>query len=100
MRPDDPEMRPFALYVRWMGPLQPNGTGGYAVTQLFRDAQLSRAGNWNYSVRPFQRRLYRWKTAREALDVAKRHVNSVKVNGRTYAEWVQLHLDEEEGQTA
>lgn len=86
MRADDPEMRHFALYVRWMGPPQPNGSGGYAVTQLWRDAQLSRRLNWNYSVQPFQRRLYRWKTAREAIEAAHKAVNDLRVNNRTYAE--------------
>lgn len=86
MRADDPEMRHFALYVRWMGPHQANGSGGYGVTQAFRGAQLSRRLNWNYNVRPFQRRLYRWKTAREALEAAHKAVNDLRVNNRTYAE--------------
>jgi len=96
MRNDDPELRHFALYVRWMGARQGNGMGGYAVTTLFREQQLSRAGNWNDNVRPFQRRLYRWETPGEALNMAKRVVNDLKVNGRTFAEVKELRLQRED----
>lgn len=96
MRLDDPELHHFALFVRWMGVPQQNGSGGYAVTQSFREAQLSRAGNWNYCVRPFQRKAYRWKTAQEALNMAKSVVNDMRINGRSFADVQALRLERED----
>ena len=81
---DDPELRHFSLRVEWRGARTDTGRGGYAVTDGFSD--LSRAGKWG---RPqaFQQHQYRWDALDEALAMARAHVDQLKVNGRTWAEW-------------
>lgn len=79
----------FAVYVRWQGPPQANGSGGWAVTGRVCEKQLSRAGNWAWGIRAFQRRQYRFATFDEALAMAHAHVDQVTVNGRTWAQWQQ-----------
>lgn len=84
MELDDVELHNFALSVEWKGPRTDTGRGGYAVTDRFE--QLSRAGNWGRP-QPFQQHQYRWDTLEEALAAARAQVDSVSVNGRTWAEW-------------
>jgi hypothetical protein len=73
----------FAVSVQWRGPVASNGQGGWAVKHF--SAELSRRGKWGYPEK-FQRRAYRWHTQEEATAAAEKAVDSVVVNGRTYAE--------------
>lgn len=84
----DDEMRHFAVTVRWRGPRGDTGRGGYAVIHGSR--HLSTAGNWRFDPEPRLQRHYRWDTLEEALAVARSVVTTVKVNGRTLAEWQAL----------
>lgn len=76
----------FALEVSWRGPRQENGQGGWAVTHRGFDHQLSRAGKWAWPHR-FQQHQYRWETRDEAIRMARLHVDSITVRGRTWHEW-------------
>lgn len=84
MELDDDERNHFALRIEWRGPRGKTGRGGYGVSDGFR--YLSRAGNWG-NPQAFQQRLYRWETLEEALEMARAHVNSYRMNGKTWAEW-------------
>ena len=84
---DDPNLHHFALTVRWRGARGETGRGGYAVQHGNR--HLSRAGNWRFNPEPRLQRHYRWADLDEALAVARDTVDTVKVNGRTWAEWQQ-----------
>jgi hypothetical protein len=84
---DDENLHLFVLRVEWRGADDEHPNGTWRVTDGFRE--LSRAGNWGHPQK-FQRHQYRWSTREEALDMARRHVDAVKVNGRTWAEWAEL----------
>lgn len=84
MELDSDELNSFALFVEWRGPRTDTGRGGYAVSDSFR--QLSRAGNWGHP-QAFQQHQYRWETLEEALEMARSHVDSRKVSGKTWAQW-------------
>jgi hypothetical protein len=86
MNVEHEDLHAFALTVHWFGPRTDTGRGGWGVYHGFRERQLSRAGNWG-SPEPFQQRQYRWANRDEALDMACKHVDAVKVNGHTFAEW-------------
>lgn len=75
----------FALYVRWFGPRTDSGRGGYGVTRVVREEQLSRAGNWGHP-RPFQQHQYRWATMAEAEEAARGAIDAITVNGYTWAQ--------------
>jgi hypothetical protein len=79
------DLRKFTAEVTFRGPRQDNGQGGWAVMNGGHH-QLSRAGNWAWPER-FQQHQYRWDTREEALAMARTHVDSLTVNGRTWAEW-------------
>ena len=81
---DDADRHSFGVSVNWRGPRSDTGRGGYAVTDRFQ--QLSRAGNWGHP-QPFQQHQYRWETLEEALEAARAVVDSVSINGRTWAAW-------------
>jgi len=83
---DDEDRHHFALAVRWRGPRTDTGRGGYAVVSS-SGRHLSRAGKWRYDPEPRLQRHYRWATLEEALDVARAAVNTVTVNGFTWAQW-------------
>lgn len=85
----------WALHVRWRGPRTDSGSGGYAVTSLFVEHQLSRAGNWNRCVQPFQQRLYRWETFDEALAAAHAAVDSCVTGGHTWAQFLTWRREQE-----
>jgi len=87
MELDNDELHHFALRVEWRGVRGENGSGGYRVSDGFGD--LSRAGKWGHPQR-FQQHQYRWDTLEEALEMARKHVEGLKVNGRTWAEWQLL----------
>lgn len=82
---DHDEAHAFAFYVEWKGPREDNGQGGYAVTRGGRN-QMSRGGAWSYP-QPFRWSQYRWETLEEALEMARKHIDSYKMNGYTWAEW-------------
>lgn len=84
MELDSSELHHFALFVEWRGVRGEKGRGGYSVTDLFD--QLSRAGKWG-NPQAFQQHQYRWDTLEEALEMARKHVDTRKVNGRTWSEW-------------
>lgn len=86
---DDPyDYHVVALYVRWFGPGTDTGRGGYGVTTVVREEQLSRAGNWGHP-RPFQQHQYRWATLAEAEEAARGAVDAISVNGHTWAQLMQ-----------
>jgi len=82
---DDDELHHFALRVRWRGARSESGRGGYAV--IHGNRHLSTAGNWRYEPEPRLQRHYRWDTLEDALSVARAALPTVKVAGRTWAEW-------------
>ena len=84
MEIDHWDLHHFALSVIWRGARTDTGRGGYGV--LSGSRQLSRAGNWGHPD-PYQQHQYRWESLEEALEMARRHVGSHKVNGHTWAEW-------------
>ncbi len=87
MEIDDDERRDFALTVRWRGPRGDTGRGGYAV--MHGNRHVSRKGNWRYEPEPHLQRHYRWENLDDAIALARSIVNTVKVHGRTWAEWGQ-----------
>ena len=82
------ETHHFVLRVEWRGVSEKHPLGTWRVSDGHRE--LSRAGNWGLP-QPFQRHQYRWATRDEALEVARRQVDLVTVNGRTWVEW-QTHF--------
>lgn len=88
MELDDDDRHHFGLTVSWRGPRTDTGRGGYAV--LHGNRHLSTAGNWRYNPEPRLQRHYRWDTLEEALAVAREALPTVKVSGRTWAEWQDL----------
>lgn len=88
MELDDPELRHFALQVEWRGPRGETGRGGYAVTDMFK--QLSRAGKWG-NPQSYQQHQYRWETLEEALEMARAHVDSHRINGKSWQEWREFY---------
>lgn len=84
----------FRVIVEWMGPRQegPRAVGGYRVTQR-GFMELSRAGKWAFHVPRFRRWQHRWATLDEACEWARKVVNDVQVNGRTFAEWQAFHAE-------
>jgi len=91
MDPGSSELYHFALFVEWKGVRGEKGRGGYAVADGFEE--LSRAGNWG---RPqaFQQHQYRWDTLEEALEMARKHVDTRKVHGKTWSEWKAIGVYE------
>jgi hypothetical protein len=91
MSVDDVNRSTFQLVVTWRGPRGDTGRGGYAIPQGGSDSrQLSRAGNYGRP-QPFQQHQYRWDTLEEALTMARKHVDAVIVNGRTFTQWQEQH---------
>lgn len=84
MELDHDELHRFAVRVQWRGVRGETGRGGYRVTDGFDE--LSRAGKWGNPQR-FQQHQYRWDTLEEALEMARKHVDELKVNRRTWSEW-------------
>ena len=74
----------FCLTVQWRGPRTETGRGGYAVKH--HSKELSRTGKWGYP-EPFQQHQYRWTALDEAIAAAEKVVDTVTVNGRTFADW-------------
>lgn len=93
-------VRYWALHVRWRGPRDDTGRGGYAVTTQFPEEQLSRAGKWRTDVRPFQQRLFRWPTLQEAVAAARAAVDTFTTNGCTWAQYVQLAAERAQQESA
>ena len=88
---DDVNRPFFGVRVVYRG-VGPQGKDLYAVFSGPGDFQvLSRAGNWAFTPERFRWRQYRWETLDEALLWARKSVNDVKVNGRTWAEWQRFH---------
>lgn len=85
----------WALHVRWRGPRTESGRGGWAVTSLFVEHQLSRAGKWSRHVQPFQQRLYRWETFEEALAAARAAVDSYVTGGHTWAQFLTWRREQQ-----
>jgi hypothetical protein len=85
MEPGDVNEHTFAVLVRWRGAPGETGRGGYAVTHSGR--HLSKRGNWRYNPEPYLQRHYRWRYLGEAIEQARAVVNTIKVNGSTWAEW-------------
>ena len=92
MELNNDEIRRFALRVEWRGVRGETGRGGYRVTDGFDE--LSRAGKWGSPER-YQQHQYRWATLEEALEMARKHVEEVKVNGKTWTEWQQVFASNE-----
>ncbi|MDI3330676.1 MAG: hypothetical protein QJR09_08070 [Micrococcus sp.] len=84
MDPGDVNATMFAVHVKYRGQFNGRSGGGYSVNHL--SSELSRAGKWGLPQR-FQRWQYRWEAFWEAQDMARDVVDSLKVNGRTWAEW-------------
>lgn len=84
MKQDDPDLHSFSLSVEWRGVTSKHPDGAWRVTG--RSRELSRAGNWGHP-QAFQRHQYRWASREEALAMARRHVDLLTINGRTWAEW-------------
>lgn len=83
MDPDDHEASSFAVRVQW------RGNGQWAVVRgLGFPAHefLSRTGKWMMAPKPMHRRHCRFDFD-TACRLAEQHVNSVKVNGATWAQW-------------
>jgi hypothetical protein len=92
--PDDVNARDFATKVQY------RGMGRFAITRRGGFEQLSRAGNWKWDVRKFQRRQYRF-TFEEAMDWARREQNTATVNGMTWPQvqvWLAARRAEREAQ--
>lgn len=87
----------FAVFVRWRGAPTPTGRGGYAI--MSGSQHLSHGGKWRFSPQPFVQRHFRWRDLDSALVVARSFANSIKVNGRTWAEWQELRLTRGEEQS-
>lgn len=87
MELDDEDLRHFALQVEWRGNSTGSGRGGYAVTDMFH--QLSRA-KWG-NPQSYQQHQYRWDTLEEALEMARAHVDSHRINGKTWKEWQEFY---------
>jgi hypothetical protein len=81
---DDYNVPIFAVRVTWRGAATETGRGGYAV--IHGSKHLSRKGDWRWNPEPFIQRHYRWESLDEALAVARSVVNTIKVNGKTWAE--------------
>ncbi len=93
------DLHHFTVDVTFRGPRQENGQGGWAVMNGGESKQLSRAGKWSWPQR-FQQHQYRWDTREEALDMARRHVDTITVNGRTWADWEAYFAEQEAARTA
>ncbi|MGW8431644.1 hypothetical protein ACWGJ9_11175 [Curtobacterium citreum] len=93
------DLRHFTVDVTFRGPRQENGQGGWAVMNGGESHQLSRAGNWAWPER-FQQHQYRWDTREEALDMARRHVDAITVNGRTWAQWQTYFAEQDAARAA
>jgi hypothetical protein len=85
--PDDTKTGVFAVTVNYRGTYQGRSGGGYSVEHC--GAELSRRLTWGWPQR-FQRWQYRWSTLDEALAVARNVVNTIKADGRTWAEWQEI----------
>lgn len=85
---DHNEISSFGFRVTWRGPYE-DGRGGYAV--ICSGRHLSRAGNLAYDPAPFKQHQYRWETMEEALEMARKYVDSRTINGKTFAQW-QVYL--------
>jgi hypothetical protein len=81
---DDYNAHIFAVRVEWRGATTDTGRGGYAV--VHGSKHLSRKGDWRWNPEPFIQRHYRWEDIDEARAVARSVVNTIKVNGKTWAE--------------
>lgn len=77
--PDDYSARPFAVRVQW------RGRGRWLVER--GGDQLSRSGRWLWV--PSKMNQMRWcrYTFEEACERAEAVVDSMTVNGRTWAQW-------------
>ena len=91
MAEDDINLHSWALSVEWRGAHQGKSGGGYRVHHFSRE--LSRAGKWGNPQR-FQRWQYRFDTLEDALEAARRVVNSVETMGRTFAEFGSRRMSE------
>ena len=83
--PDARDGDQFAVTVTW------RGEGRYSVDR--GRAQLSRAGNWAFSVPRFKRHQYRFGSFEEAQDWARLVVDDVQLAGRTWSQWVKHWAD-------
>lgn len=86
------DARSFAIKVIWRGPYRGRSGGGWEVSH--HGSSLSRKGKWESAVPRFRRWQFRWESLADAQDVARKAVDSVRVNGKTWAQW-QAHFDKE-----
>jgi hypothetical protein len=79
---DADQIHLFGVYVRWAG------EKGWLVTTSLSQQRLSRKGRqWAWYVEPRMKRFYYFPDYAEALEAAMEAVETMKVNGRTWAEW-------------
>lgn len=78
--PGDSNAWNFAVDVEY------RGENAWAVVRN-ANQYLSRAGNWAWHPKPFQRRQYRFDTREDALLAAARVLPGVKVAGMTWDQW-------------
>jgi hypothetical protein len=75
----------FAVRVQWRGVFHGKHGGGWAITNGV--SEMSRGGSWSYYVPRFRRWQHRWETFEDAQEIARAAVDSVRINGRTWAEF-------------
>ena len=83
MAADDYDARHFAVHVQW------RGKGEWAVTKGLgypAHSFLSRTGKWLFLPQPMHRRYCRFDFE-TACEMAEKYVDSVEVNGGTWAQW-------------
>ena len=78
--PNDSAAWDFALDVEY------RGEDAWRVVHRV-GSELSRAGNWGWMPKPFQRRLYRFDTREAALAAAAKALPAVTVGGLTWEQW-------------
>lgn len=87
MDPDGVDAGVFAVIVKYCGPYQAKKGGGYSVEHL-GNSLARKSRKWEHVWRKdFRRWQYRWPDLDSALEAAREVVNTVQVNGRTWAEY-------------